>query len=128
MTRLIEMLVNIKNSQMVYSLEASCVKSQLNIRFLNILLRYGLIRGFSSHSDKRKLVIFLKYTKGYCGINNIRFISTPGHRVYLTFKNLLKMREYKFKLYFLFTTQYGIISMEEALKYKVGGELFCVIT
>lgn len=129
MIGLLSMLSRIKNSQFIFSLEVECKLSKLNKNFLNFLLRLGFIRGFSQvgGSNKPQFRVFLKYSRGSPVVNSIKVISKPGHKVYISFYNVLKLREYKQKIYVLFTPHYGIITLEEALRRRVGGELFCVL-
>lgn len=118
---MIDMLVRIQNSQKIYSMETRCRKNKLNIRILNKLLSLGFIRGY--FLEDRYILILLKYCKSLPTIRNFKMISTPGHRVYVSYFNLFKIKNFKFRIYIIFTPLYGIITLEEALFYKVGGEL-----
>ena len=120
------MLTKINNSQKIFSLRINNKKNNLCIDFLKFLLRLGYIRGFA-YKNSYTVEVLLKYSKGSTIVfKNIRFISTPGHRVYTSLITLLKLKEYKLKTYVIFTNL-GIVTLDEALKLKVGGEVFCVI-
>lgn len=126
MINLINMLTKINNSQKIFSLRINNKKNNLCIDFLKFLLRLGYIRGFA-YKNSYTVEVLLKYSKGSTIVfKNIRFISTPGHRVYTSLITLLKLKEYKLKTYVIFTNL-GIVTLDEALKLKVGGEVFCVI-
>lgn len=124
MKRLNEMLVIINNSQQILSLETSCKKSLMCIKVLKLLINLGLIRGFFILGGQIK--ILLKYNKNTPCIKEIKLISNLGHFVFFTFSNLLKIKNYQFKIFILFTS-YGIKTLNEALYLGIGGKLMFII-
>ena len=120
MLLLVRMLANIKNSQNIYSLQTTCLKNNLCRNVLNKLEILGFIRGYSELDNK--FIIFLKYYKSSMSISRISLISKPGRIVFFSYLNLLKLKDYKFRVV-LISTNLGILTLEEALKFQIGGNL-----
>ena len=121
------MLTNIKNGQAISLLSVRQLKTSINIQVLYVLMKLGFIRGYSEDkTNPNYIIILLKYYNGFGIIRNIKKISTVNRRVYITYDTLAKIKDYKLKILVL-STSLGILSNDEALKLKVGGELLFII-
>lgn len=91
-----------------------------NIRLCKFLVRKHLIGGFISKGDK--LVIKLVYYKGEPLLTNLKNMSKPSRRVFLTYKQLIKLQKKKFG-FIVLDTSVGLIFLNEAIRRRVGGLL-----
>lgn len=57
-------------------------KNKFAIKFLYLLQKIGLIRGFFFILNENLILVYLKYKNGIGTINNIKLISKPSKRVY----------------------------------------------
>jgi len=121
------MLTNIKNGQMAKKNAIVEPKKNICESFLKILWDEGFISGYrTSIQDKSKLEIFLKYTKtGIPAINSLKFLSTPGKRVYYSARQIWKLDSCK--TFIIFSTDQGLQSIIECKKKRLGGEPLIII-
>jgi len=89
-----DMITRIKNGQKIKlcNTEYSSL-SNINIKILKILYKEGYIRGYVSRyntlTKKNESQILLKYNlRGEPIIKNLKKISTPGRRIYISIKTL----------------------------------------
>jgi small subunit ribosomal protein S8 len=121
------MFANIKNGQMAKKSIITGPRKNICESFLKILWDEGFISGYKVSSQKDKnLEIFLKYTKnGKPVINSLKFLSTPGQRVYYSSKQIWKLDSSK--TFIIFSTNKGLKSINECKKNKIGGEPIVII-
>ena len=116
------MFILIKNGQMAK--KDVVVSSRKNIceSSLKLLWNEGFISGYRvSSKNKAKIEIFLKYTKnGIPVISSLKFLSTPGKRMYYSAKQIWKLDSSK--TFIIFSTSIGLKSINECKKNKIGGE------
>ena len=95
--------------------------------FLKVLWNEGFISGYRiSSENNNKLEIFLKYTKnGKPAINSLKFLSKPGQRIYYSAKQIWKLDSSK--TFIIFSTSYGLKSINECKKNRIGGEPLIII-
>ena len=120
------MLCCIKNSQKVKKSYLEYPKKKSCEQLLDALWNENLISGYYSlYTNFEKFHIILKYDDNYPAITNIKFISKPGKRVYLSVKQLSKINENSGVL--LLSTNNGILSSTECKKLNVGGEALVLV-
>ena len=120
------MFANIKNGQLVKQAFVYQRRKKICETFLKILWKEGFIIGYTIPKENPKFIkIFLKYIDNKPVINNIKLITRPGKRVYLTTKQIWKMDSTKNLT--IFSTSLGLKTIHECKKFQVGGELFIVI-
>jgi ribosomal protein S8 len=95
------------------------------VNFIRAVYSEGLItRYVVSQKDVLSIKVFLK--PGL--IKDIKIISTPGRKMYIS---VYKLKSLLFKnpriIYFISSSAYGIISVNKALEKNTGGELLCSI-
>ena len=119
--------VSIKNGQMAKKAIVIGPKKTISESLLKILWDEGFISGYKiSSQNANKLEIFLKYTKtGKPAINSLKFLSTPGRRIYYSAKQIWKLNSCK--TFIIFSTNKGLKSISECKKYKIGGEPLILI-
>nr|YP_010394533.1 ribosomal protein S8 [Phytophthora pluvialis]UXG56185.1 ribosomal protein S8 [Phytophthora pluvialis]DAZ88580.1 TPA_asm: ribosomal protein S8 [Phytophthora pluvialis]DAZ88970.1 TPA_asm: ribosomal protein S8 [Phytophthora pluvialis] len=112
----------IKNGYLVKKSKIVQQKSKQSINILNLLVKEGFIKSYKINS-KNQLDIYLKYRKNKAVIIEIKRLSKPGKRLYITNKDLYKKK----KGFYIISTSVGILTDLEAKKLNVGGELICKI-
>ena len=112
----------IKNGYLAKKSKIIHQNSKQNINILNIFLREGFIKTYKINS-KNQLDIYLKYKKDKAVLSEIKRLSKPGKRLYITNKDLYKKKSG----FYIISTSIGILTNLQAKKLNVGGELLCKI-
>lgn len=116
-----DMLIRIKNGQMrkkefveIYP------KSKMKIEILKILKKEGFIENYEE--KEKSIIVKLRYfPDGSPVITDLKRISKPSRRVYVSYKELRPVMN-GIGIAILSTSK-GILTDKEARKLKVGGEL-----
>lgn len=127
---LIDTLVRIKNGYRSNLKNILAIKSKKNLLILNVLYLEGFIKGYNIDLvDSKKINILLKYTlEGKSSLKDIKIISKSGSRIYVKVDDLWQLiLSEGLGCFILSTSSRGVITLKEALKYKVGGELLCYV-
>lgn len=119
------MFTNIKNGQLSRRRVLLQKRKKICEDFLKILWLEGFILGYSVDLNKNYLKILLKYKNNKPCINSLKFISTPGRRVYYSTTQIWKIDSNK--SFIIFSTNQGLKSIAECKKFKIGGEPFIVV-
>ena len=97
-----------------------------NIRFIeavaNTLKKEGIISEVTKEGGKLK--IKLAYRKKEPVLLNLKLVSRPGLRIYMTFDDLSKTRA---PFFFIVSTPKGVMSSYDAIKARLGGEILAKI-
>lgn len=123
-----DMLTRIRNGQTAGKSVVVSPASKLRSNVLEVLIREGFIRGYSSAEVRKgisELTIELKYHEGEPVIREIQRVSRPGRRVYSKIKDL--PRSYNGLGIQILSTPRGILSDNEARAANVGGEVLCQV-
>jgi len=112
----------IKNGYLAKKSKIVQKKSKQSINILNILVKEGFIKSYKINS-KNQLDIYLKYKKNKAVITEIKRLSKPGKRLYITNKDLYKKKTG----FYIISTSTGILTDLQAKQLNVGGELICKI-
>jgi len=102
-------------------------KSKKTSRFLDVLQREGLIRGYCLSSKNRKIEVFLKYYKGFSVLNNIHSITSPGRHIYFSFEDVCYWDKNSQHSFLVLSTSKNVISSKEAKRLGVGGKVLCLV-
>ncbi len=100
------------------------VPSSNNIKaILDILKKYEYIDNFKSIEDKKQGLarIYLKYVAGKSAIRNIKRISKPGLRVYVTKKKVPSVLRGRGLA--IISTSKGVLTDKDAREQSLGGEV-----
>jgi small subunit ribosomal protein S8 len=103
-------------------------KSNKTQRFLDVLYKEGLIRGYNLYSQENKIEVYLKYYKGSAVIQNIKAISSPGRYIYFSFDDICYWDKNSQHSFLVLSTSKNVISSKEAKRLKVGGKVLCVVS
>lgn len=124
-----DMLCRIQNGQK-NSKQKICLHKHINkkcIQLLHILEKEGFISGFIIEKNPIAIYVLLKYTfNGEPAIKNIVNISSPGRKLYGKLNSLWNVNNGLGVL--VLSTTKGFMTLEDARKKKVGGQLEFIIT
>ena len=122
-----DMLTRIRNAQMRGKSTVRTPASKLRAWVLDVLKDEGYIRGYERVEDGTHPVIeiALKYYEGAPVIRELRRVSTPGRRVYMSVGDLPQVRQGLGVS--IVSTSRGVMSDASARSANVGGEVLCQV-
>lgn len=118
-----DLLVRLKNAQMVKKPTATVPYSLIKAAIVKILLAEKLIESFKVVGTKphQNLAIVLKYTGFVPAIKAFKRISKPGTRIYLGVNEL--SRYLRGRGLTVISTSRGLLTVKEAKNKKISGEI-----
>ncbi|MFD1157832.1 30S ribosomal protein S8 [Roseovarius aestuarii] len=123
-----DMLARIRNSQMRGKSTVSMPASKMRERVLSVLADEGYIRGFEATTGKDghpAIEVSLKYFEGTPVIREMKRVSKPGRRVYLSVNDIPQVRQGLGVS--IVSTSKGVMSDASARSHNVGGEVLCTV-
>ena len=123
-----DMLARIRNGQKAGKVSISCPYSKLRENVCKVLEEEGFIRGskiVEVGTNKKDLVVDLKYAEGEGAIKQINRVSKPGRRNYTSVKDM--PRFYNGLGILIVSTPKGVMPDYKARAANVGGEVLCQV-
>jgi small subunit ribosomal protein S8 len=123
-----DMLTRIRNAQLRGKSTVASPASKLRAWVLDVLASEGYIRGYErkdTDNGQGELVISLKYFDGTPVIRDLKRVSKPGRRVYMSVKDIPQVRNGLGVA--IVSTPKGIMSDATARAQNVGGEVLCTV-
>jgi len=123
-----DMLTRIRNAQMRGKSTVSTPASKLRAWVLDVLTAEGYIRGYdrvANDNGQGDLVISLKYFEGTPVIRDVKRVSKPGRRVYMSVKEIPVVRNGLGIS--IVSTPKGVMTDANARAANVGGEVLCTV-
>jgi small subunit ribosomal protein S8 len=122
-----DMLVRIRNAQMVGHTEVAMPASQLKASIAKVLKDEGYIEDFATRENgpKKELRIALKYYAGKPVIERLERVSKPGLRVYKGRNDIPKVMNGLGVA--ILSTSRGVMTDRKARADGVGGEVLCIV-
>jgi small subunit ribosomal protein S8 len=123
-----DMLTRIRNAQMRGKSTVRTPASKLRAWVLDVLKDEGYIRGYEKATGTNglpELEVSLKYHEGSPVIRELKRVSTPGRRVYMSVKELPQVRQGLGVS--IVSTSKGVMSDASARSANVGGEVLCTV-
>ncbi|VAW02556.1 SSU ribosomal protein S8p (S15Ae) [hydrothermal vent metagenome] len=123
-----DMLTRIRNSQLRGKSTVEVPASKMRVRVLNVLADEGYIRGFEDTTGKDghpAIEVSLKYYEGEPVIREMKRVSKPGRRVYLSVKDIPVVRQGLGVS--IVSTSKGVMSDASARSQNIGGEVLCTV-
>lgn len=123
-----DMLTRIRNAQMRGKSTVKTPASKLRAWVLDVLQNEGYIRGYESTTDQRglpEIEISLKYFEGTPVIRELKRVSKPGRRVYMSVGDIPTVRQGLGVS--IVSTSKGVMSDASARQANVGGEVLCTV-
>jgi small subunit ribosomal protein S8 len=125
-----DMLIRIRNAQMVGHVETVMPASKLKTSIAQVLKQEGYIEDFairekSGDSSKKELAIALKYYAGRPVIERLERVSKPGLRVYRGRDDIPRVMNGLGVA--ILSTSRGVMTDRKARADGVGGEVLCIV-
>jgi small subunit ribosomal protein S8 len=123
-----DMLTRIRNAQMRGKSTVMTPASKQRARVLDVLVDEGYIRGYEPATDEKghpAFEISLKYYEGIPVIREIKRVSKPGRRVYMSVDDIPQVRQGLGVS--IVSTSRGVMSDAAARSANVGGEVLCTV-
>jgi small subunit ribosomal protein S8 len=122
-----DMLVRIRNAQMVGHNEVAMPASRLKASIAKVLKDEGYIEDFAVRDEgaKRELRIGLKYYAGRPVIERLERVSKPGLRVYKGHDDIPRVMNGLGVA--ILSTSRGVMTDRKARADGVGGEVLCIV-
>ena len=123
-----DMLTRIRNAQMRGKSTVKTPASKLRAWVLDVLASEGYIRSYErtdTTDGQGELTISLKYYEGTPVIREIKRVSKPGRRVYMSVKDIPVVRNGLGVS--IVSTPKGVMSDAAARSANVGGEVLCTV-
>ena len=122
-----EFLTKLRNAAKAQHRYVDMCSSKMRLRLLEIMKQHGFIENYLVNEEKRKIRIFLRYTKDRESIlQGLRRISSPGLRRYIGYQDIPKIFN-GMGLAIISTPKGGVVDGEMARNLKTGGEFLCTI-
>jgi len=123
-----DILIRIKNASLSRHLSLEVPYSSIGAKLAALLLEKGYLEKVTveGKEPKRKIKIDLKYSGKKPAIADLRQISKPSLRRYIRIKDLSRLRRSGRSLVVLSTPK-GLMSLGDAKKQNIGGELLCEV-
>jgi len=122
-----DMLIRIRNAQMVGHTEVAMPASRLKASIAKVLKDEGYIEDFATRENgaKKELRIALKYYAGKPVIERLERVSKPGLRVYKGHHDIPKVMNGLGVA--ILSTSRGVMTDRKARADGVGGEVLCIV-
>ncbi|MGB0411165.1 MAG: 30S ribosomal protein S8 [Pikeienuella sp.] len=123
-----DMLTRIRNAQMRGKSTVDTPASKLRAWVLDVLADEGYIRGYERTNDVNghpALEISLKYFDGTPVIRELKRVSKPGRRVYMSKNDIPQVRQGLGVS--IVSTSKGVMTDASARAANVGGEVLCTV-
>ena len=123
-----DMLTRIRNGQARLKRAVSMPSSKLKVAIAGILKEEGYISDcrIDEESNKKTLVIELKYFEGKPVIESLRRVSRPGLKKYRSKSDLPKVLGGMGTA--IISTPNGVMTDRSAREQGVGGEVICIVS
>ncbi len=123
-----DMLTRIRNAGMRGKSTVMVPASKMRVRVLDVLADEGYIRGFENATGKDghpAIEVSLKYFDGAPVIREMKRVSKPGRRVYMSVGDIPQVRQGLGVS--IVSTSKGVMSDANARAANVGGEVLCTV-
>ncbi len=123
-----DMLTRIRNSSLRGKSTVVTPASKLRAWVLDVLADEGYIRGYEHGTDANghpTIEIALKYYEGESVIRELKRVSKPGRRVYMSVNDIPQVRQGLGVS--IVSTSKGVMSDAAARGANVGGEVLCTV-
>ena len=123
-----DLLVRIKNAQMVKKRIVSVPFSKQKQAIVDIFIKQGYLKASKIKGklpQEKTLVLNLKYPQNRPAISSLTRISKPGVRIYVATKEIYKLLRGRGLV--IISTSKGLMTAAKAKKSNLGGEVICKV-
>jgi len=122
-----DLLIRIKNASLSNRKTVSVPHSKIKENLANVLKKEGFLEGIEvlEEKGKKQLLLTLSGQKDRPLTIEVKRISKPGRRVYVKSKDIKSQKRGLGTL--IISSPEGLVTGNEAMKKKLGGEVVCKI-
>lgn len=120
-----DMLIRIKNASLARHKELVIPYSKMSLSISKILVARGFIEDIDEDRKKKEILVKLKFIKRKPAITEIKIISKPSLRVYVSKKGIPRVLGNLGTA--ILSTPSGLMTAQEARKKGLGGEVICEV-
>jgi small subunit ribosomal protein S8 len=122
-----DFLTRIRNAGKAGHKTVTAPASKLKIAMCKILKEQGYIADYAIVEDKvqNQIKVTLKYYNREPAIRELKRVSKPGRRIYVSVYNLPRIKNGLGIA--IISTSKGVLTDKEAKKFNVGGEFICSV-
>jgi len=122
-----DLLIRIKNAQAASHESVEIPFSKAKLAIAKILEKEGFVVQVEKKGlkNKEKIEIILKYDQGVPAISELKRVSKPGQRIYISGDKIRSVKQGYGRA--IISTPQGLMTDKEAKKNKVGGEILCQV-
>jgi small subunit ribosomal protein S8 len=122
-----DFITRIRNAGAATHKYVEAPKSKIKVAIAQILKEQGYIEDYEVIDDgvQGKIKISMKYYQRKPVIKQINRVSTPGRRIYAGSDNLIRVKNGLGIA--IVSTSKGVMTVKDAEKNKVGGEILCTV-
>ncbi len=122
-----DFLSRIRNAQLRKKKKIEVPSTKILVSISEILKQEGFINDFAvvESNPQNELTVHLKYVNGSPVIRDLVRVSKPGVRRYRGYKDIEKVRSGMGVA--VYSTPNGVLTGNDAIKQKIGGEFLCYI-
>ena len=117
-----DFLIRVKNAGIAGRKSASARNTKLILEVSKALKKLGYIDGIEK--EKGNITVNLTYKNKRPVLTNIKLVSKPGLRIYMSADELERNRK---PFDYILTTSKGVMSSKDAIKGRIGGEVIVEI-
>lgn len=77
-----DLIIRLKLAYKCHLISVKVLKNKFSVKFLYILYKIGIIRGFYILENENNIIVYLKYKNKKPTIFDIKIVSKPSKRVY----------------------------------------------
>jgi small subunit ribosomal protein S8 len=123
----IDFLIRIKNGYRAGRHQIKAPASNFCLNLAKLIKRYSFLQDVTvaEKDGKKEMTLTLRYYDGQPSVSDVKLFSTPGRRLYSTYK-ALPWGKNKDSL-IIVSTSAGLMSQKEAVAKNIGGELIAEI-
>lgn len=119
-----DMFSRLRNAYTAKLVKIKVIKSRYNLVVLDFLYKEGYIRGYNC-LDPKYIMVFLKYIKNEPVFRELKQVSSPGNRVYLSLRQLNRIINNKRWLSsrYVISTSFGLKTLSQCIFLRLGGQV-----
>jgi small subunit ribosomal protein S8 len=125
-----DMLTRIRNGQSAGDALVRVLPSKINENVLKVLQDEGYINSYEAIGEavaEKLIQVELRYFRKVGAIKEIKRVSKPGRRIYMSIAEIKQNRHYNGLGVIVLSTPKGVISDKQAIEENVGGEVLCKV-
>lgn len=116
-------LIKLKNASLHNQDQINITFNKYTLELIKILYKNGFIKSYKI-IKQLEISIILNQLYGISPTSTLKIISTPTKKLYVTYKNICKIKN--IKTLFCFSTTKGLMTIDSCKHHRIGGVLLFI--